>query len=145
MQTFQKPIDIRWSDIDMNGHVRHSAFYDFGAFCRISYLAEHGLGQQQLLSYQIGPVLFREECVFKRELTFGDKVWINMTLLSSRRDSSRWTMQHEIWKNDDVLAAIITIDGAWIDVVKRKLTGLPAEAIDSFAQIPRAANFAWSD
>jgi len=28
---------------------------------------------------------------------------------------SRWTMIHEIWKNNDTLGAIVTIDGAWID------------------------------
>ena len=38
MGTFTKEISIRWSDLDPNFHVRHSAYYDFGAQHRIEIL-----------------------------------------------------------------------------------------------------------
>jgi acyl-CoA thioesterase FadM len=31
MTSFSKELSFRWSDLDPNFHVRHSAYYDFGA------------------------------------------------------------------------------------------------------------------
>ena len=132
---FFKPIEIRWSDLDPNFHLRHSAYYDFGAFCRIAFMTEHGLGLQLLAANNIGPILFREECVFKREIQFGDTIKINLKLTKTNHDFSRWTMVHEIWKNDTVLAAIITVDGAWLDTVKRKLTIPPEHFLQIFEKV----------
>ena len=35
MANFSLPIQIRWSDIDQNRHLRHSAYYDYGSNGRI--------------------------------------------------------------------------------------------------------------
>ncbi len=43
MDEFSKLIQIRWSDLDPNFHLRHSVYYDWGAFCRVEFLNEHGL------------------------------------------------------------------------------------------------------
>ena len=63
-----KDVDIRWSDLDPNFHLRHSVYYDFGAYCRISFLNDNGITETVMREHKIGPVLFREECVFKREI-----------------------------------------------------------------------------
>lgn len=143
MDAYTKEVEIRWSDIDPNFHLRHSVYYDFGAFVRISFLAEHGLTTAQMQQQQIGPILFREECVFKREIHFQDKVSINLRLRKCTRDMGRWTMVHEILKNDTTLSAILTIDGAWIDTQKRKLALPPASFIEVFEKIPRTEDFEW--
>ena len=137
MAGYFKQIEIRWSDLDPNFHLRHSAYYDFGAFCRIAYMTENGLSPGVMASHNIGPVLFREECLFKREITFGDSVRVNLSLDKTTPDFSRWTMVHEIWKNEDTLAAIITVDGAWIDTIKRKLTALPNNFIEVFSKMAK--------
>jgi acyl-CoA thioester hydrolase len=124
MIDYFKQIEIRWSDLDPNFHLRHSAYYDFGAYCRISFMNEHGLTPQVMMHNHIGPVIFREECVFKKEIKFGDVVKINVMIEKATQDFSKWTMTHEVWKNE-VLSAVITVDGAWIDTVKRKLTVPP--------------------
>ena len=44
-------------------------------------------------------------------------------------------------KNNDTLAAIVTVDGAWLDTVKRKLA-TPSESFkNAFAQMPKAENY----
>jgi acyl-CoA thioester hydrolase len=54
-------------------------------------------------------------------------------------------MQHEIIKNDNIVSAIITVDGAWLDTAKRKLT-VPAEFVaPTFEQIPKAHDFKWME
>ena len=111
MTAFKIPIDIRWSDLDPNFHVKHSSYYDFGAYCRMYFFTETGTTTQLLLEHKVGPILLREECVFKRELHFGDKVTINLKIKKATHDYSRWTLVHEIYKNGDKLSAIITVDG----------------------------------
>jgi acyl-CoA thioester hydrolase len=93
--------------------------------------------------YHFGPILFREECVFKREVLFGDIIEINMQIVKSRTDMSRWSMVHQVWKNDNTLSAVINIDGAWIDTRLRKLAVPPPLIQQVFEAIPKAENFEW--
>lgn len=89
-----------------------------------------------------GPVLFREECSFRREIRLGDKVTINVQLLRSKPDFSRWSIQHQFFKNDQP-AATLTVDGAWINTELRKLAALPEEYRAAFDAMPKAENFEW--
>jgi len=123
---YSKKVDIRWSDLDPNFHLRHSVYYDWGAYCRISFLAEHGITTAVLTETNIGPIIFREECIFKKEIKFGDDISINLKLDKCTADFARWTMVHEVWKGNETLCAIVTVDGAWLDTMKRKLA-LPGE------------------
>ena len=70
---------------------------------------------------------------------------INLKLIKGRRDYSRWTIAHEIKKSDDTLCAVVTIDGAWLNVVERKLFIPPAEVIAVFSQMPLGEDFQWLD
>ena len=145
MEFFATEVQVRWSDLDPNFHLRHSVYYDWGAFCRIKFLNQHGITPQLMHQYHFGPILFREECIFKKEIRLDDMVSINLTLLKSRRDFSRWSFQHHIFKNEKILAAILTVDGAWIDTELRKLTTLPGAAIEVFEKMPRNENFTWEE
>ena len=140
METYEKTIEIRWSDLDPNYHLRHSVYYDYGAYSRISYLNENGITSEAMLQYNIGPIIFREECLFKREIKFGDELMINLKLERTDDKISRWTMVHEIWKNKTTLAAIITVDGAWLDTKLRKLATPPEIFKAAFERIPRTKN-----
>ena len=145
MTSYIKPVEIRWSDLDPNFHLRHSVYYDFGAYVRMCFLTEFGLPPAALLQHNLGPILFREECVFKREIHFGDVVTIDLQLKKCSSTYSRWTMQHRVMKNGDTVSAIITVDGAWIDTAKRRLT-VPAEIVTpTFEQLPKAADFEWKE
>src|SRR5882757_4473710 len=141
MDNYSKKIEIRWSDLDPNFHVRHSVYYDLGAYCRICFLNEHGITAAVMFQHHIGPILFREECVFKREIKFGDAVTINFKIEKVSADFSKWTMKHEIWKNSDTLAAILTVDGAWMDTQLRKITAPPESFKTGFTEIPKTENF----
>src|SRR4051812_46114758 len=99
MTEFSRLIQIRWSDLDPNFHLRHSVYYDWGAFCRIEFLNEYGLNADVLQRLQFGPILFREECVFRKEIRSGDEIRMDLHLVRARKDYSRWTIRHNITKN----------------------------------------------
>ena len=98
MPEFNRVIQLRWSDLDPNFHIRHSVYYDWGAFVRIEFLNENGLNYQVMEELKFGPILFREECVFRKEIRSGDEIKMNLQLLRSKKDFSRWSIQHQITK-----------------------------------------------
>jgi len=145
MEPFFTKVQVRWSDLDPNVHLRHSVYYDWGALCRIEFLHLHGLTAGLMRQLHFGPILFREECVFRKEIHLGDDVRVGLKLLKSRRDYSRWTMQHDIVKNGDTISAILTVDGAWIDTGLRKLAVPPAKVAEVFSHLPLDGAFQWLD
>jgi acyl-CoA thioester hydrolase len=138
----QKP-EIRWADLDPNFHLRHSVYYDLGAYCRISYLQEHGLTPVLMQELHFGPVIFREEAVFRKELRMGDRVSIDLQVTRSKNDFSRWSIRHQLFKDGLALAATISIDGAWMNTQERKLASPPAQIIAVFETMPRSEGFEW--
>ncbi len=145
MSLFTQEVQIRWSDLDPNIHLRHSVYYDWGAFCRIAFLTNQGLSTEVMNQLQIGPILFREECIFRREIRLGDKVTINLKLLKAKRDFARWSIVHEIVKNGDTTSAVLTVDGAWLDIVRRKLSTPPPKVFEVFTLMDRTDDFVWLD
>ena len=142
MNPFTKKISIRWADIDPNFHVRHSVYYDFGAQHRIEILESSGLTLQLMQGQNFGPVVFREECVFKREIRFADEVSISTKISKMKSDASRWSIEHLFLNHFGKICAIITVDGAWLDTKLRKLkTELPQIALDVLKSFPKSDDF----
>jgi acyl-CoA thioester hydrolase len=143
MKEFSRMIQLRWSDLDPNFHIRHSIYYDWGAFVRIEFLNEHGLTSQTMQELKFGPILFREECIFRREIRSGDEIKMDLQLIRSKKDFSRWSIQHQITKTDGTLCAAITVDGVWMDVVRRKLSSPPEKVHEVFDSMPKGEQFEW--
>jgi acyl-CoA thioester hydrolase len=138
MATFSKQLSFRWSDLDPNFHMRHSAYYDFGAQHRIEILEELGL---TLRVMNLGPVLFREECVFRKEINLSDTVIMQTKIAKMKPDASRWTIVHEFYR-EEVLCATITVDGAWMDTKLRKLAQpTPQIVVDALNSFPKTSDF----
>jgi len=127
--------------MDANRHLRHSAYYDYAAAMRIMVLSDSGLTLKKLEEFEIGPILFREEAIFKREIRLDDKITVDVVLVKSTADFSRWSLRHQFIKEDGSLAAIVNIDGAWLDLIKRKLV-VPNEMVQSiFASFPKTPDY----
>jgi len=138
---FVKQLEIRWSDLDPNFHVLHSKYYDFAAYTRMAFFVDHGITPVAMQQMHIGPILFREECLFKREIIFGDTLKVNLLLTKNTADYGRWSIMHELWKNEDILAAVINVDGAWLDTGTRKLTTPPQSIHELFESAPKASGY----
>lgn len=136
MESYIKELSIRWSDLDPNFHLRHTSYYDYAAQARIDLLHAMGLTINSMKEEGFGPVLFREECVFRREIRYGDVFQLTCKLKKARKDFSRFTIQHEFIRSDGTLCATLTIDAAWIDTRARKLT-IPPVNQDKLAGITK--------
>lgn len=139
---FNKHLSIRWADLDANFHLRHSVYYDFGAQQRIEILQSLGLTLAIMEEQNFGPVIFREECVFKREIRLNDHVVITARLAKLSDDASRWTIQHEFLSMNNKVLATLTVDGAWMDTnIRKLLSPVPMIVKEVFESIPRVDHF----
>lgn len=145
MKEFAIDIQLRWADLDPNFHVRHSVYYDWGAQCRMAFFEKFNFTTALMQQLHVAPILFREECVFKKEIRSGDSISLDLKLVKSKRDYSRWTIQHTIKKEGKVTAAIITVDGTWIETNLRKLAVPPKEATLLFSEMSMSDDFSWID
>jgi acyl-CoA thioester hydrolase len=141
MDAYSIITDIRWSDLDPNFHVLHSRYYDFGAYCRMKFLVEHGITPAFLKENSIGPILFHEECFFRKELVFGDVLTITLRLSKMTEDFRKWSMVHEIFKGGNILAATMNVDAAWMDTTLRKITSPPVFITKIFEASPKTIDF----
>ena len=143
MNAITCPVQIRWSDLDPNFHLRHSVYYDWGAYSRILFFNTNGLTGDVLRQLNIGPIIFREECVFRKEIRFEDEITVDLQVTKAKKDFSRWSVRHHIMKNKEVLAATLTLDLAWINTIERKLAIPPQQVIAAIDSMPKHESFEW--
>lgn len=140
MNKFQLNISVRWADLDPNGHVRHSVYYDYGAQARVAYLLQQGVGIDLMAAQGVGPVIFREECRYQRELLFGDDLVVDMRTKGLSADYRKWSLQHRVLRRDE-LCAVMDLDGAWLDLEKRRVIAPPEQISKVFESLERTKDF----
>ena len=143
MSAFKIPVSLRWADLDPNFHLLHSVYYDFGATARVEFLSAHGVSTQKMIEQHFGPILFREEAIFRREVRPGDELFINVLVSKLRRDGSRFSFRHELTRADGTLCAVMNVDGAWINTQQRKLTTPPPFVAEAMEHAARSEDFEW--
>ena len=136
MSSFEKIIEVRWQDCDANGHVRHSAYYDYGAHARIRFFNQCGFGSAELKELGIGPVLFKEECAFIKELHLNDTISINILKGELEDNGRKWILHHEIFDQQHTKCAQITAQGSWLDLNSRRLTYPPKALVQALDSLP---------
>jgi len=137
-----KYLSFRWADLDPNFHLRHSAYYDLAAQARIDILHEYGINIERMKAENFGPVLFKEQCEFKREIHLDSKIHIATKLLRMKEDGSFWIIQHEFLSDENKLHALLKVEGSWIDTIKRKLARpVPASILSGLTRFPKTADF----
>ncbi|MCD6178686.1 MAG: thioesterase family protein [Bacteroidales bacterium] len=141
MKNYSKIFEVIWADMDPNRHMRHTAYNDYAAQVRVTFMADNGLNLEEMEKLQLAPVLFKEETRFLSEVRMGEKIKVDLQISGLSADGERWQMVHHIYKSDGKLSAVISVDGAWIDMTKRKLKPPPINIADNFNELPKTDNF----
>lgn len=131
---------IIWSMIDMNGHMRHSVYADLAAQTRVNFLLDGNI-IEKLRSKDIGPLLFREESIYLKELHLGDEVFVTAEVSARRKDNARFSIRSVIYRSDGLKSAVINADCAWFNLKTRKITNLPEDLNAAFVTVPQTEDF----
>ena len=73
IQRFQ----IRYSDLDTNGHVANTSYLKFSLDTRIGYMFANGLTAEIMRESGFGPVVFREDISYLKELHVPEKIEVH--------------------------------------------------------------------
>ncbi|WP_313190245.1 acyl-CoA thioesterase [Sphingobacterium sp.] len=132
---------VLWSQIDANVHLRHSAYADFCAQARSNMLNKMALSLEEFNKRKIGPILFREELNYLREIGLDERVKVSVVITKFNKLNSRFSFRHEIFKENGVKAAVVLVDGAWMNIRERKLTNIPEEWMEIISKIPKSEDY----
>jgi acyl-CoA thioester hydrolase len=119
-------------------HVRHrGAYYDFEHQHRIEILESLGL-TMKVMPPGFGPILFREECVFRKEIKLSDKIVMHTKVTKSMK-----TAQDGLCSSLEITTSIATTTvDAWMDIKLEKisfcLTPELAKSFECFKRIIRS-------
>lgn len=142
LDRYRTRVALRWADIDANFHVRHTVYYDLGSEQRINMLGAAGVTMGFMQEQAFGPVLFREECRFLREVRLEHAVEAELRISGLGRDFRKFAFQHRFLRGEDV-CAIVRVEGAWFNAATRKVFVPPQLVIDALEAAPRTDDFVW--
>jgi len=138
---FKKTIEVRWSDIDANCHVTHTAYASFGTDTRVEWMNSLGWSVTRLFELGFNGVLLKEETEYHREIVLGEKVVVELLLAGYSIDHARWKFVHNIYKSNHKLAAKHTVYGAWINAATRKIKPPPRALAHQLEKLPKMSGF----
>jgi acyl-CoA thioester hydrolase len=138
---YEKSFQVIWANIDANRHLRHTAYNDYAAQLRVSFFTDNGFSIDNFSKLEIGPILFSEETKFLREVGMNEVIKVDILLQGMRQDGSRWKIIHYLYKENGIKAAVITVEGAWLDLKIRKLIVPPKDFLVIFENMPKSEDF----
>ena len=138
---FKVNFTTRWADFDANIHMRHTAYNDYCAEARMRYFNKFGITIHDFAKEKVGPILFEENTKFLKEIHMGEDISVNLKIVGLSENGERWKIQHEVFNTKGDVSAIITVYGAWLDLVKRKLTTPPSKFLHTFINAEKADDF----
>lgn len=134
---------VRWADLDPNGHMRHTAYNDYCAQARLMYFEDLGMPFDQLNEMGFGPILFREDIRFFKEMRMNELFKVGFSITKLRKDGSKWSFRHNIYKKNGDVSATIEVDGAWLDLERRKTAIPPSKLSDLLTNGVLSEDFEW--
>lgn len=122
---YEKSFEIRWADCDANQHMRHSAYSDLCAHTRVGFLNEIGMTMKWFQQNGIGPVLFKEQTEYFREVFMGEEVKVTVETGEPTGSAKSVCIVNKIYKPNGELAAQHQVVVGWMDIKQRKVVALP--------------------
>jgi acyl-CoA thioester hydrolase len=138
---YKKEFEIRWSDIDVNGHLANSAYTNFMSHTRMGFFIKYGFSMQELSKFGVGPVVFYEQTYYYKESFIGKPITVSLELSGLSEDGMFFKFEHNLYDDKGKHLASSDMLGAWIDLKTRKLTALPKFLLKRSKTFPKTQNF----
>jgi acyl-CoA thioester hydrolase len=141
MEPYSRTFEIRWSDLDANGHVNYAAYIDAAGDLRYTFFTSHGFPPERFAELGIGPVYTSLHADFFREVRMGEWVTITYALSGLSPSGARWKVHHDVLKSSRKKAVSIDLEGTLLNLSTRKPALPIPELLQVFNLVPRASGF----
>jgi acyl-CoA thioester hydrolase len=138
---YMKKLYAGWSDMDINSHMRNTAYLDKAADVRQMFLRENGFPAEEFLRLRVGPVVRKDEVEYFSEVGLLEFVDVTLTIAGHAPDGSRFCFRQEIIRADGKLSARVTSSGGWLDLDKRKLVAPPQVVFRALDSLERTEDY----
>lgn len=91
---FHHPIEIRYADLDPQGHVNNARFFTYFEQARVHYLIHLGLFSKEQSFLEIGIIIAEATITFKAPVYFGTQARVGVRV--SRLGNKSMTMEYEM-------------------------------------------------
>ncbi|GGM25748.1 hypothetical protein GCM10010129_82830 [Streptomyces fumigatiscleroticus] len=120
-----KSFEVRWDDVDLNGHLRNTRYLEYAATARLDFLVQSGWTPGDLLKAGVAAVSLGEEVRYRREVLPLETVTVTSRIVGLRVDGATWRFEHTFSRGAGEEAAVVRTLGAWIDLKARRITAPP--------------------
>ncbi len=129
---FHHPIEIRYADLDPQGHVNNARFLTYFEQARVHYLIQLGLFSREQSFLEIGIIIAEAAITFKAPVYFGTQARVGVRV--SRLGTKSMTMEYEMVDDEGIVyatgsSAIVTFDykthatipipGSWREIISK--------------------------
>ena len=141
MNEYSRTYEIRWSDLDANGHVNYAVYINAAGDVRYHFFWERGFSPEKFEEIGMAPVYTAIHAEFLREVRLGETVTIYYIVSGMSPSGGRWKVQHDIFKANGKKAVELKLEGVILDLTTRKPTVPTPALFQIFELIPRAKDF----
>ncbi len=117
------------------------AFLGRATDARFEYFERCGFPGRRFAIERIGPVVLREEIIYRRELRFQDEFTVDLQVTGISSDGIRFSVQHTFRDATGQVAAVVTSEGLWLDLESRRPRAPSAELDAAQRALPRADSY----
>ncbi|MET8000514.1 acyl-CoA thioesterase [Nonomuraea glycinis] len=133
-ETFSVPLTVRGYETDMLGHLNQAVYLSYAEHARWSMLQAAGVGLDELIRRDVGPVVLETTIRYRRELRAGDEV--EVTCGFAWGEGKAFRLRQAIRKADGTVAAEIDVVAGLMDLNARKLVADPRRQLKELASDP---------
>jgi acyl-CoA thioester hydrolase len=121
---FRVRVEVRVSDLDINGHVTTAAYLQYADHARWKLLQEAGADIDGLISSGFGPVTLETTVRFRRELRMGSEVDVSCRFGWGGGKTGSVTQELRRAADGELVAEVSSVGGL-LDLQQRKLVADP--------------------
>ncbi|MCI4348009.1 MAG: thioesterase family protein [Thermoplasmata archaeon] len=138
---FERRFRVGWGDVDGNAHMANTAFLDRAADTRMLFFADHGFPVARLAAEHLGPVIVRDELVYRKELRLLEEFAVDLVVIGLSADGVRFHLGNTFCNGAGEVAAVVASEGLWFDLDTRRPRPPPPELDAAQRTIPRSDRF----
>ena len=120
----------------------NSAYLDHAANTRMLFFYRNGFTMSRFTSEKFGPVVMRDELVYRKELRLMEDFRVDLDAAGLSQDGVRWRLRNTFRNSADETSAVVTSDGVWFDLERRKPRIPPQDLHNLMRALQRTSDFA---
>jgi len=130
--SFWAEVEVRWGDMDAQGHVNNAVYFTYCETARIKLLRSIGVKGRSGGAAQ-GPTLVTTSCDFKQQVRYPTTLDIGVRL--ERVGQRSFELSYGMFRQGtDELVAVARSVNAWVDFAQERAVTLPDEVRATLGQ-----------